>query len=413
MLKFFRIPLLFLGVGSIIGVFLRWQFISATPGINYAFFLHAHSHIMFLGWIFNVLYIAFVSGHIEEKEQRFFRILFVLLQILVLGMMISFPLEGYAFYSILFSILHTLAAVVFIVRFYSRTKHSITTSAWYARVAIVFFIISTAGPFSLGYLMAQGLGHTTWYYFAIYFYLHFQYNGFFLFGIFSLFFGLLERKMVRFSPAKTKAIGIVLATTCLPAYLLSVLWVKPELIIHVAGGLTAIVQLWTLVMLIALIRKNINAIRQTFSPPSLMFLSIVLPGFAAKLVLQLASAFPAIAQMAYELQPVVIAYLHLVLLAVISLFLFVWYLESGLIAMAPGKRIVALFLVALAGMEACLVLTPWWSKVSGVMVFPVSNYLFFFSAMLSLSCLLLYITSLKKLTKISVQVDEPHKALPA
>jgi hypothetical protein len=275
------------------------------------------------------------------------------------------------------------------VRFYSKTRYVTNTSAWYARVALFFFLLSTAGPFSLGYLMANGMGQSQWYYFSIYFYLHFQYNGLFLFGVFSLFFNLLERRKVAFNVVKAKAIGKILALTCLPAYLLSVLWARPGLVFNILGGVTAAIQLFALIMLTALIRKNLSAIRLAFHRVSLIFLCIVLSAFAVKLALQLISAFPDFAQMAYELRPVVIAYLHLVLLAVISLLLLVWYLETGLIAMAWGKSMVTLFLISLAGMELCLVLLPWWSKVPGIAAFQSADCIFFFSALLSLSCCLL------------------------
>lgn len=396
MLKFFRIPLLFLFLASVIGVLLRWQFIAPTRGINYMFFLHAHSHIMFLGWVFNVLYIGIVTDHIAEKEQRFFQALFMVLQMLVAGMMLSFPRGGYDVVSIVLSTLHTLGAIVFIIKFYRSSKLITATSAWYARTALIFFTISAIGPFSLGYLMANGLGQSQWYYFSVYFYLHFQYNGFFLFGIFSLFFGLLERKKIGFNAAKAKAIGKVLAVTCVPAYLLSVLWAEPGLIFNITGGIAAAIQLVALIMLIVLLKQSKNALRKIFHASSLTFLSIVLFAFAVKLVLQLASATPVVALLAYALRPVVIAYLHLVLLAVISLFLFVWYFESGFLAIRAGKKIMLLFLVSFTGMEVCLVLTPWWSAVSAFVIFPVSYYLFFFSALLSFSCLLLYVLSFKK-----------------
>lgn len=396
MLKFFRIPLLFLFLASVIGVLLRWQFIAPTRGINYTFFLHAHSHVMFLGWVFNVLYIGMVSDHIAGKEQRFFQGLFMVLQMLVAGMMLSFPRGGYDLYSIVLSTLHTLGAVVFIVRFYRASKHITAASAWYARTAMIFFIISAIGPFSLGYLMANGLGQSQWYYFSVYFYLHFQYNGFFLFGVFSLFFGLLERKKISFDAARAKRIGKILAVTCVPAYLLSVLWAEPGPIFNITGGVAAAIQLVALIMLIALLKQNRDALRKTFHTSSLSFLSVVLFAFAAKLVLQLVSATPVVALLAYALRPVVIAYLHLVLVALVSLFLFVWYLESGFLAIRPGKKIMLLFLVSFTGMEACLVLTPWWSTVSAFALLPVSHYLFFFSVVLSFSFLLLYLLSFKK-----------------
>jgi hypothetical protein len=175
-----------------------------------------------------------------------------------------------------------------------------------------------------------------------------------------------------------------------------VLWAERGLIFNITGGVAAAIQLVALVMLISLLKENGDALRKTFHTSSLTFLSVVLFAFAAKLVLQLVSATPVVALLAYTLRPVVIAYLHLVLVALISVFLLVWYFESGLLAMRAGKKIMLLFLVSFTGMEVCLVLTPWWSTVSAFVLFPVSHYLLFFSVLLSFSFLLLYLLSLKK-----------------
>lgn len=396
MLKYFRFPLLFLFIASAIGVFLRWQFISPTPGVNYTFFLHAHSHIMLLGWIFNALYFAFTLNHVEPSEQKIFQTLFILLQFLVVGMMVSFPLQGYGLYSILFSTFHTFGAILFVFLFYKKTKYLKTTSIWYARTALIFFIISTIGPFSLGYLMANGLGQSKWYYFSIYYYLHFQYNGFFIFGIFSLFFEFLERKEIHFNFEKAKAIGRLMALSCVPAYLLSILWSRPALTFNVIAGSAAIIQIYAFVRFVLLLKISFKPIKNNISKSSCLFLCIVLFSFALKLMLQLLSSHPDVAQLVYEWRPVVIAYLHLVLLGVISLFLFSWYLEMNFIGKFAGEKTLILFLISFTGMEMCLILTPWWSTISTYVVLPASQYIFFFSITLSFSCLLLYCSSLKK-----------------
>ena len=118
MVKYVRLPLLFLFLASLIGMFLRWQFLAPTPGVNYTYFLHAHSHTMFLGWTFNALYIAYGLAFIPSDAHRTFKIIFLLLQLLVVAMMFSFPLQGYGLYSIIFSTLHTVLAIAFIFIFY-------------------------------------------------------------------------------------------------------------------------------------------------------------------------------------------------------------------------------------------------------------------------------------------------------
>jgi hypothetical protein len=393
---YYRVPVLFLFIGSLIGVFLRWQFIAPTSEVTYTFFLHAHSHIMFLGWIFNVLYIAFVTKHIDEKGDKFFLGLFWVLQVLNVGMLISFPLQGYGPFSIVFSTLHTIGALLFVGRYLIKTKNTATISSWYAKTALLFFAISAAGPFSLGYLMSKGMANSNWYDFSIYFYLHFQYNGFFLFGIFSLFFSQLEKKNIRFQTQKAKTLGIILAAATLPAYILSTLWAKPGYLFNIIGAGGAIAQCFSLVVLLTLMRPIFTEIKRTFNKQSFVLLLIALSGFGFKLFLQAISALPSIAQMAYDLRPVVIAYLHLVLVGVITSLLLMWYLEEKVICNKVPKRTIYLYITSFVGMEICLVVTPWWNLTSESVFLGASEFTFLFSALLCLSFFLIFISSFAK-----------------
>jgi hypothetical protein len=394
MLKQFRVPLYFLFVGSLLGVFLRWQFVVPTSGVNYTFFLHAHSHIMFLGWVFNALYIVFVSHYIPNTNQDFFIRLYVLLQLLTAGMLISFPLEGYGFFSILISTFHTIGALIFIIRFWIKTKPLRTTSVFYARISLALFSLSAAGPFSLGYLMANNMGESNFYNFSIYFYLHFQYNGFFFFGILSLFFLMLEKNQIVFKTSKAKNIGIIFLIACLPSYLLSTLWARPGYGIHYIGGFFAVVQLYAFNGLLNFARKNSDVIRRAFSTTTFLLLSFALAVFGLKFILQLISAFPFAAQMAYEHRPVVIAYLHLVLVGGITAFLFGWYVEQHVLPKGLAKAATVMFMTSFVGMEAILVATPWWNAVEPVLILRSSQYCLWFAGLLSVSYLIFLIASL-------------------
>jgi hypothetical protein len=240
------------------------------------------------------------------------------------------------------------------------------------------------------------MGNTNWYDFSIYFYLHFQYNGFFLFGIFSLFFNQLEKKNIRFQTQKAKTFGIALAAATVPAYILSTLWAKPGYLLNIIGAASGIVQCFCFVVLLILVRPFLTEVKRTFTHPSIILLIIALSGFGLKLLLQLVSAFPSIAEMAYELRPIVIAYLHLVLVGVITSFLLVWYLEEKVIGINVPKRTIYLYIISFFGMETCLVLTPWWNLLSESAFFKASEFTFLFSALLCLSFFFIFISSFAK-----------------
>ena len=353
---YYRVPLLFFTLAAGLGLFLRWQFVMPTPGVRYTYFLHGHSHVMFLGWVFNVLYLSFVEYHIPHTERHGFLKLFLVLQILVVAMMISFPVQGYGLYSIVFSTLHTLAVLGFISAFFRRTRTDQRISTWFARTALVFFFISTAGPFSLGYLMSAQLGQTNWFNFSIYYYLHFQYNGFFLFGIFSLFFQLLETKQIEFPRSNTLSFGKLSAFACVPAYSLSILFARPGLFFNVIGALACIIQLAALSLLLRDIIRLNNEITSKLTSGTIRLFQLALLGLIVKNLLQLASALPDIAELAYSQRNIVIAYIHLVLVGVITFFLLGWYLEKNLVNRSRASISAIMLLTGFVASEVCLIL---------------------------------------------------------
>src|SRR5690606_6051040 len=115
-----------------------------------------------------------------------------------------------------FSTLHTFLIAGLAIVFLRRTQHVRTTSMRFARPALLFFGLSTFGPFSLGYLMSQGMSNTVWYNFSIYYYLHFQYNGFFTFGVLALFYQLLDDKGIAYNQTYARRFALWLAFACVP-----------------------------------------------------------------------------------------------------------------------------------------------------------------------------------------------------
>ena len=90
-LKWLRISFLYFVLVAVLGVFLRFILISPIDGIIFRYFLHAHSHLAFLGWIFNAIFIALLLAYVPERIKKY-KLLFWLLQLAVVGMLISFPM---------------------------------------------------------------------------------------------------------------------------------------------------------------------------------------------------------------------------------------------------------------------------------------------------------------------------------
>ncbi|HLF52314.1 hypothetical protein, partial [Flavobacterium sp.] len=198
---------------------------------------------------------------------------------------------------------------------------------WF-KAALFFNIISSLGTFYLAYMMASKNLVQDLYLSSIYYYLHFQYNGWFFFACMGLFFGLLNLKKTD-HPFYETAFKLF-AAACIPAYFLSILWLDFPVWLYVITALSAIIQVYAwfkLVLVLIKTRRNFFENYTLLLRYILLFVGLAL---SVKLLLQLGSTIPFISDLAFGFRPIVIAYLHLVLLAVISLFLLFYIYANAL-----------------------------------------------------------------------------------
>ncbi|KAA9325680.1 hypothetical protein [Adhaeribacter soli] len=374
-LAWLKIAFLNLLVVALLGLFLRWQFVHPKEGVNFKYFLHAHSHVALLGWLFSAFFIAFLPSYLPENlyRKKIYSWLFWLAQASVLGMLISFPMQGYALFSITFSTLHILFSYAFIYQLLKDCKHSELVKTQHAfsfkffKAALFFLGLSSLGPWAMGPIMASGNSFTNVYYNAIYFYLHFQYNGWFSFAALGLFFWLLEHYHIPFNRQKATLFFRLFFWACLPAYLLSVLWTRPDSLVYVIAGFSALVQV---VALLIFGRVSLAFWPQLYAKlnawsRSLLLLSFT--AFALKILMQVVSAIPYFAELTYKLRHLIIGYLHLVLIGFISLFLFGWFLQMRWISLKNriAKIGLVVFLLAFILTEGLLFFQGifFWAKL--------------------------------------------------
>ena len=107
-------------------------------------------------------------------------------------------------------------------------------------------------------------------------------------------------------------------------------------------------------------------------------MKISLIAFIVKAILQLISSHPTVAQLALEVRPFTIAYLHLVLIGVITFFLLAWCLEKGVIKVKSSTG-VGLLIVGFIGSELVMIASgmPLWLNPSVNAIL-----LFFFSVLI-------------------------------
>ena len=212
---------------SVIGVTLRAYPIFPVPLFDYKNLLHAHSHFAFGGWVMPIL-LAIILKYFPEFTQRIsyrhLRNISVSILVSAYGMLLSFPFQGYAPVSIAFSTLSIFAGFYMAFALWKAAGASNTPSVLFLKTGLVFLVISAAGPFATGPLIAMGKAGTALYYNAVYFYLHFQYNGWFTFAILAVAYKMIEKKG---PPVNGKLVYRLFTAACIPAYFLSTLWSQP------------------------------------------------------------------------------------------------------------------------------------------------------------------------------------------
>ena len=328
--KWIRIAILNLAVVAAIGVVLRYKQALSLPGVDYKHLLHAHSHYAFAGWVSTALYTGIV--HFLQPEQsalRYFRVLMQLHLAAALGMLFTFPFMGYAGPSIFFSTLSIFnswwfAALSFRSLLQNRKK---SVTPWML-TALCLMILSAAGTFYLAWMMYHKTLNQSLYFGAVYFYLHFQYNGWFLFGTGGLLISALPATIPGHGKRALQRIFLVLLLTVIPTVFLAMLWMRIPGWMHAAGAFAAVVQLVALYYLWNVWMKSGFADGVRLLKWENLLAAAGLTAFSLKLILQALSAVPLLNKYAFGVRPVVIGFLHLVLLGCITLLLLSFFIRQ-------------------------------------------------------------------------------------
>ena len=328
------IALLYFLIAASLGIILR-LFPVTNVSATYKFLVHTHSHIALLGWVYVALTSLIFHLFIKNDVKKKYNLLFWCTQITILGMLLSFPITGYALYSIIFSTLFLICTYWFYFFF---KKHNNCKKDRYSykfiNASLLFLIISSIGPWAIGIIM-NTLGYTShWYKNAIYFYLHFQYNGWFIFCLLGLFFFFLKKHKIYVEKAFVSSFYKLMIVSCVLTVCLSFLWIKPPLEIYIIGFIGAIIQLIALFKFWQIINTIIKDLHKKLTPFTIRLLTFVYTLFAFKILLQFFTSIPYFAELTSQILDFVIGYLHLRFLGIVSLSLFVFLQEFGLIRLS-------------------------------------------------------------------------------
>ncbi len=338
--RWIKIALFNLLIVASIGVVLRYKIAFSLPIVDQKHLLHGHSHFAFAGWISQaimVLLVAFLAKQNGDTVYKRYHWLLYANLITAYGMLITFPIEGYGLYSIIFSTLSIFVSYFFAARYWkdlNKLPGKNVVHHWF-KAALFFNVFSSLGAFALAGMMAAKIVHQNWYLAAEYFYLHFQYNGWFFFAGM----GLLTSKLVTYANAAVlKRVFLLFFLALVPAYFLSALWMPVPLWVYIVVIVAAFAQVLGWYYTIITIKKQLPVLKATLPPVAKWLL--LFPGLALsiKLLLQLCSTIPSLSTLAFGFRPIVIGYLHLVLLGVITLFL-VGYMLAGNVLCINKKTI--------------------------------------------------------------------------
>ncbi len=328
MRTWFRVALGNFLVAAVIGVVLRSIYLVEIPFLMFKPLLHAHSHVAMLGWIFIALTVFLLRDETPQGPSLISRRLLFVAQLSVVGMLLSFPVQGYGMYSIAASSVHLVVSYFLGWRIWNATEAwPAQGSRLLARIAVVMMAISTLGVWAMGPILATKNFGTEIYYWSIQFFLHFQFNGWFWFASLALWSRWAETKGVE-RPLDRLTIRLWLVSAFL-TFALAIAWSQRHGSVYAVNSLGVILQAFAGWRTFRAIRSAQATLQTKAALWAWRCVTYSLIGMALKVLMQAAVAIPQVAILAFTVRNYVIGFIHLNMLGAISLMLFAMALMQG------------------------------------------------------------------------------------
>ncbi|TVP44706.1 MAG: cytochrome c [Mongoliibacter sp.] len=317
---------------AVFGLLMRYFFIGTVPeSLDYKHILHAHSHVALLGWGYLLVSGAMVFLYIKDPERlKVYKTLLVLTVIANLGMLISFPFQGYGLYSISFSTMHLLVSYGFGYHFLKDLKKCPQGSDnKLLRLAVFWLLASSLGLWAVAPVGAIfGKLHPL-YFLSVQWFLHFQLNGWFVYGFLGLFILFLKKKKIEvgFKPVQLFVLNLSLVLT----FALTISWAYHWEGLYYLNSIGVILQAIAYSWILypgwkALITESHLPINWVEKIVLLGLISII-----AKALIQLALVIPDLVAVSFQIRNYIIGFIHLVLLGTITFGIGGICIDSGLL----------------------------------------------------------------------------------
>lgn len=334
MKKWYQLALFNLIVVALLGLLLRYKMNFSFPFLEQENILHAHSHFAFDGWIGFLLQVLIVDVFTKDykKSPLFWNRFFLLSTIVNYAMIFSFGWEGYGGISIALSTATLWLSYLFAYKIFKAlpSKQNNNISTRFVKAALFFMLLSSLGPYALAVIMATHVGGQYAFQNALYFFLHFQYNGWFTFATLAFIVKKWEQSTV-FHFKKTRLFYRLLAGTCIPSYFFTMLWQHRPEVVTVIMILTAVAEAMALCLFLQLAYQNRRNFFTTLPASCQWLYRLAIAAYTLKVILPFFILNDHISQFALGLRPVIIGYLHLVFLAFVSMYLLGVLVEKNII----------------------------------------------------------------------------------
>lgn len=338
-----RIALLFFFVASSLGSLLRLLYLTEIPLIDYKNILHAHSHLALLGWGFTALCGGLLASLIPSNLHKNVYDRLLLAQMVTISLMtLAFVIEGYGPFSIALSAIFVVVAFLFALRFLSDMRHAVQNGLWQSSASVLiltrwafrWMILSSLGLLCLPpVIMILGKMHPA-YFMAVQFFLHFQLNGWFMYGALALLYhqytisGAMKKPEQYLSSFRR---GFVMLQLSIPlTYMLSITWSQPIDGLFYANSVGVVLQAGGLLFLLKPIVLGYAPKTNVLWLRAMLYLGI--GSLIAKALIQIAIVVPSVAVVSYTIRHFIIGFIHLTMLGGFTFTLCYSLLRQGLIS---------------------------------------------------------------------------------
>ncbi|MCD0474913.1 hypothetical protein LPB87_10975 [Flavobacterium sp. EDS] len=317
-------------IASLMGLLMRYLYLFPL-NVNYSFLLHAHSHVAMLGWAYLMIYVLIVRFYLpkEKREKPIYNQLFWITEFAVIGMMISFPIQGYALFSIVFSTMHILLSYVFCWQVWKDSFEDKTSDHKLLLTAVLFMVFSTFGVWCLGPAVSMLGKQSAFYQIAIQFFLHFQFNGWFLFAVLALFLKQFEDKIDK-KAFKIFFILLIVATFLTVAFPVS--WYLENNLLSWINTVGVVLQLAAFVYFYKMLKPQIVWFKVNLDSTTKMVYGLALCSLFLKICIQLLVLIPNLGEVSHQIRSFIIGFIHLTTLGVITGFLFGVLIQNKLLS---------------------------------------------------------------------------------